>query len=222
MTKIKICGLSDVEAASVAVNSGADFIGMIFASSRRQVDAIKAKQIADAAKSLNNRINIVGVFVNTPAQEVNQAAKFCGLNYVQLSGDESWQYCLEIEKPIIKAIHVDKNHSVQDICTGIEKGYRLIGREKFTCLLDTYSANSYGGTGQTFDWRLAKELSSITPVIVAGGLTTENVTSLVREVRPWGVDVSTGVETNLAKDIVKIRDFIQKVRSAEKERAPSR
>mgnify|MGYP001590285074 CR=1 FL=1 len=218
MTKVKICGLSEIEPAVAAAEAGADFLGMVFASSSRQVSPEKAKQLVEAIKSLKNHPSLVGVFVNTAAKEVNRIADYCRLDYVQLSGDESWQYCLEIERPVIKAIHVHHSHPAQDIYTEIQKGYRLLGKERLSLLLDTHSSEVYGGTGQVFDWSLAKEVSSMFSIIVAGGLTPGNVSNMMREVQPWGVDVSSGVETGGRKDIAKIRDFIEVVRSADKEK----
>jgi phosphoribosylanthranilate isomerase len=137
------------------------------------------------------------------------------LDYVQLSGDESWKYCLDVEKPLIKAIHVTDGQSAEDIITEIEKGHRVLSHKDFICLLDTHSADVYGGTGQVFNWHLAKQVSARFPVIVAGGLTPANVGKLVKEVQPWGVDVSSGVESDGQKDVSKIRDFIHVVRKAE-------
>lgn len=216
MTKVKICGLSEIESATAAAESGADFLGMIFADSSRKVSPEKAKQIVDAVKKLDVRPAVVGVFVNTEAKEVNRIADFCRLDYVQLSGDESWQYCLGIERPIIKAIHVHNSHPAQEIRVDLDRGYRLLGKGRLTCLLDTHSSQAYGGTGQAFDWSLAKEVASMFSVIVAGGLTPANVVQMVEVVKPFAVDVSTGVETDGRKDISKIRDFIQKVKSADK------
>lgn len=217
MTKIKICGLSEIEHALAAAEAGADFLGMVFASSRRQVAPEKARQIVEAVRKLNNHPPVAGVFVNLAAKEVNKIASFCGLDYIQLSGNESWQDCLDIEKPVIKAIRVATGYSAYDYIKEIEKGHRLLGTGRLLNLLDTFSPEAYGGTGQTFDWSLAKEVSARFPVMIAGGLTPENVTDLIKQARPWGVDVSSGVETDGKKDIAKIKDFIQKVRSADKE-----
>lgn len=218
MTRVKICGLSEVEHALAAADAGADFLGLVFAPSRRQVSPEKAKLIAESVRSLKNPPATVGVFVNEKAQEVNRTALSCGLDRVQLSGNETWQYCLEIERPIIKAIHIRPGQSPEDVIADIQEGQCLLMGKDFVCMLDTHSADAYGGTGKVFDWKLAAAVSARFSVIVAGGLEPANVGELVRQIQPWGVDVSSGVESNGRKDAAKIRDFIQKVRSAERAR----
>ena len=214
MTRVKVCGLSEIEHASAAGEAGADFLGIIFAPSQRQVSPEKALQLTEAIHSLKNRPAVVGVFVNSTAQEVNRIADQCRLDWVQLSGDESWQYCLEVEKSIIKVIHITKRQEVENIIAEIERGYQLLTKEELICLLDTQVADVYGGTGQVFNWQLAEQVSARFPVIIAGGLTTANVGQLVEKVQPWGVDISTGVETDGQKDPSKIRAFIEAVRRA--------
>lgn len=215
MTRIKICGISEFEHALAATQGGADFIGIVFASSRRQVSPEKALPLVEAIHNLKPRPAIVGVFVNLEARKVNQIADSCQLEWVQLSGNETWEYCQEIKRPLIKVIHISGQKS-GEVMAEIEKGTRTLAPRELICLLDTADKETYGGTGQTFDWHLAKEVAARFPVMIAGGLTPANVGRLAEEVQPWGVDVSSGVETNGRKDVNKISAFIQAVRRTER------
>jgi len=214
MTRVKICGITEAAHAIVAAEAGADFIGVVFAQSKRRVDVERAKEIITAVKG--RKPLVVGVFVNTPADEVNRVAEYCALDWVQLSGDETWEYLRDIERPIIKAVGVRSQQTSEDILANISSGYQNHG-EGFICLLDCHVEGSYGGTGQTFDWELARQISQIFPVIIAGGLSPENVAEAIRLARPWGVDVSSGVESDGLKDIAKIKCFIDKVRNVDEE-----
>jgi len=214
-THVKICGIRDKAHALAAVEAGADFIGLVFAPSPRQVSPARAREIASAVKKSSHTIKVVGVFVNAPSSQVNELADFCALDWVQLSGDESWEYCQELKKTIIKVIHVSSGQKTDEILADIGTGYQLLPEKELVCLLDSRVGGAYGGTGQVFNWQLAREVSVRFPVMIAGGLTAANVGQLVREVKPWGVDVSTGVESNGLKDASKIRAFVKAVRSTQ-------
>jgi phosphoribosylanthranilate isomerase len=214
MTRIKICGLSEVEHALLAAEEGADFIGLMFAPSRRQISVERAAEISQAIHGLKKPPEVVGVFLDMPAAEINRIAEECGLDRVQLSGNEGWEYCLEIERPVTKVVHIVAGKKTGYIIKEIEEGYLVVPKKDVICLLDTQVANAYGGTGQTFDWELAKEAARRFPVMIAGGLDPGNVTRLINQVRPWGVDVSSGVEVDGRKDAGKIREFIRSVREA--------
>jgi len=213
MTKIKICGLSEIEQAMTAAEAGADFLGMVFAPSPRQITPEKAKEIIDAIKKLESRPVTVGVFVNETAQQVNRIAEQCHLDWVQFSGDETWQYCRDIDFPIIKVIHVTQEKTTEDIISEIEAKYHVGLKYDPIILLDSKARGLYGGSGNKFDWQIAEAVSEIFPVIVAGGLNPENVGRCISEIRPWGVDTSSGVEIEHVKSPDKIRAFIQSVRS---------
>ncbi len=220
MTKVKICGLSEIEHAMVAGKAGADFLGLVFAPSRRQVSPQKALPIVEAVHGLRPRPAIVGVFVNSSAQEINRTADYCRLDWVQLSGDETWSCCQDIERPVIKVIHVLPGRTTREILADMERHYQLSATRSLICLLDSKVRDAYGGTGQAFDWQLAEEVSARFPVIIAGGLTAKNVGQLIKQVRPWGVDISSGLETSGQKDALKIRAFVKAVRSADKDVNP--
>jgi phosphoribosylanthranilate isomerase len=211
MTRVKICGISDIETAVAAGKAGANFLGMVFVPSRRQVAPEQARRIVIAVSQLNPRPQIVGVFVNKPAEEVNRIADYCQLDWTQLSGDESWDYCKQIQKPLIRVFHIPANACQVEISTEICKGYTIIAPRQLICLLDSTAGGAYGGTGKPFHWQIAKPVAEKFPVMIAGGLTPDNVEELLELTHPWGVDVSTGVETGGKKDIAKIKALIDTI-----------
>jgi phosphoribosylanthranilate isomerase len=214
MTRIKICGISDETHALAAVEAGADFIGLVLAPSKRQVSPAQARDIANAVKKSSAATKVVGVFVNAPVFQINEIADFCALDVIQLSGNESWEDCDKIISPVIKAIRIGRQ-SAEEICAELSAASRLLARRRFITLLDSEVEGKYGGTGQTFSSDLAREVARKFSVIIAGGLDPQNVATLIRRVSPWGVDVSTGVESNGVKDASKIRAFIEAVRSTQ-------
>ena len=217
MTRIKICGIRDKTHALAAVQAGADFIGLVFAPSQRQVSPALAREIASAVKKSSDATKMVGVFVNASSSQVNELADFCALDCVQLSGDESWEYCGEVVRPVIKAIRIDRQ-SPEELYAELSAGSKLLAKQGFIGLLDSRVEGKYGGTGESFNWNLAQKVATRFPVIIAGGLDPQNVATLIKKVAPWGVDVSSGVETRGAKDTSKIKTFIEAVRKADEKR----
>jgi phosphoribosylanthranilate isomerase len=213
MTRVKICGLSRIADALTAAEAGADFLGMVFAPSRRQVTPEIASEILKAVRSTDCHPATVGVFVNESPATINSIADSLQLDWIQLSGDENWDYCTEIEKPVIKVIHITQDTTGRDILAEIQAGYGKLGNRKCLHLLDTGQADIYGGTGKSFDWHIAKDICTRFPVIIAGGLNPDNAVDLINEVNPWGIDVSSGVEINGQKNTAKIRTFISNVRT---------
>jgi phosphoribosylanthranilate isomerase len=211
LTRVKICGITNVSYVRAVIKAGADLIGVVFAPSPRQVTHDKAKEIAAAVKKYN--VPVVGVFVNMPTDTVNRVAAACGLDWVQLSGYESWAYCRQIKKPLIKTIHIPPGLPERELLAQLEDGQRLTRPPVY--LLDTLVESKYGGTGQPFNWEIARGAVAKYPIIIAGGLNPRNVGGVVASLRPWGVDVSSGVEKKGVKDINKIKAFIQAVRSAQ-------
>lgn len=213
MTKVKICGITGVSYARAAIEAGADLIGVVLAPSPRKVTYEKAREIVAAVKKHN--LPAVGVFVNMPAAAVNAVASDCGLDWVQLSGDESWEYCQQIEKPLIKAIHIMPGWDEKELLAHLENGQRALGSRAPIYLLDTFVEQKYGGTGKVFAWEIARRAVAKYPVIIAGGLHPENVGEVASSLKPWGVDVSSGVESRGVKDAAKIKAFVQAARSAD-------
>ena len=216
MTRVKICGVSAPAHALAAAEAGADFIGMIFAPSPRQVTTTQARSIVEAVRreAKAPRPKLVGVFVNAEAKAVNAAAAEAGLDLVQLSGDEDLDYLDGIEPPVIKAVHVSGREPGKVAALGLRRTLAHLRGANAIPLLDTKVQGMYGGTGRAFDWEVAQDLAQDFQFLIAGGLTPDNVGQALRRVHPWGVDVSSGVETGGVKDLAKIRAFIQAARAS--------
>jgi phosphoribosylanthranilate isomerase len=210
VTRIKICGITSVAQAQAVVSAGADLMGVVLAPSHRQVTPESASEIVQAVAG---RLPVVGVFVNTPADAVNDIASRCSLDYVQLSGNESWEYCRLIQIPVIRAVRISPEWTAEQLLAHLEEGAQTLGKKHVIYLLDTRSGNSYGGTGEAFDRRIAVAAAARFRVLIAGGLDPENVSGVVAGLKPWGVDVSSGVETGGVKSAAKIEAFVRAVRS---------
>ncbi len=210
-TQVKICGLSQPEHINAAVEAGADMLGLIFyPPSHRYVRPQQVPALLAASSSLAEppkgqpAPDLVGVFVNETAEFINEVSELVGLHFVQLHGTEAPELCQQMTRPVIKAIHVHNADDLALIRTYKEVSWRI--------MLDTPTP-SWGGVGTTHDWSIAHRAAQEVPIILAGGLTIDNVADAIRAVQPWGVDVSSGVETNKQKDVNKIRAFLQQVRA---------
>ncbi len=204
--KVKVCGMTCVDDALAAVELGADAVGFIFyKKSPRAVTIIQAKKIV---KELPPFVHRVGVFVNESVERVNEIKAKLGLDVAQLHGDESPAMCRKIKSRVLKAIRVSDRSSLSDLAR-----YKVDG-----FLLDAFHPGVYGGTGKVFDWKLAKQAGKFGRVIVAGGLTSDNVVTAINKSKPYGVDVCSGVEKSPGvKDIRKLRAFLNAVRRANQE-----
>jgi phosphoribosylanthranilate isomerase len=203
--RVKICGIRTEAEALMAAEAGADAIGMIFAPARRQIDEAQAKRIAAALPPF---VAKVGVFVNEPLDHVRALVDTVRLDAVQLHGDETPEDCATVREwgvAVIRAIQV----------AGPLDAAALRTLPVHALLLDTYRPGVRGGTGETFDWSHAVPVARVMPVILSGGLRPEFVADGVKMVRPYGVDVSSGVETDGRKDAVKIQAFVLAARSAD-------
>jgi phosphoribosylanthranilate isomerase len=212
MTTIKICGIKTTEHAIVAAQAGADMIGVAFMSSRRQITNEQAAMIRAALNTLERPPKLVGLFVNATAEAIQSTIDQCGLDYLQLSGDEPAEVLTSLpELPILKSFRMNGTTQEQQWLAIAQRNKRV------TLLVDAHVAGSYGGTGVVADWVAAAQLARQVPILLAGGLNPANVASAIRTVRPWGVDVSSGVEThgskNGSKDSAKIQAFIAAARS---------
>ena len=217
MTHIKICGIKNEAHAIAIAKAGVNFMGLVFATSPRQITPLYAKKIVDLLRMRDNSTEAVGVFVNTNAASVNQIAETCNLDWVQLNGDEPWGYCRELNRPVIKVIRVSRNFKPETIIANLALGEKTLANQKHIFLIDSNTPEKYGGTGQPFNWELARPIAERFPVIIAGGLSPDNVREAIQTIKPWGVDVSSGVETQGAKDLDKILKFINTVKNTDEE-----
>jgi len=215
--KVKICGLREERDVIAAAVAGADYLGFIMAPSRRRVSLGEARALVRSARLVGRALCAVGVFVGAAADDVNRAADYCGFDFVQLSGGEDAAYCRLLEQPAIRVLHVSRGTPAALLAADVERAEAELPAGRLLHLLDTYAGGTAGGTGCAFDWSIAREVAARHEVIVAGGLNPDNVGELVRVVQPHGVDVSTGVEREGAKDPELIRAFVAAVRRAEKE-----
>lgn len=212
-TKIKICGLKRKKDIEIVNKYRPDYIGFVFAESKRKV--IK-EQAMELRKILNSDILAVGVFVNEDIDKIVDLVEDKVIDLIQLHGDEDKEYIIklrealstkQIDAKIIKAIRVESGDNVKEI---------LMRNDLLDYILfDSYSSKEYGGTGQAFDWNILKDIKQ--PFFLAGGLNSENVNDAIKTCNPYVVDVSSAVETDGYKDEEKIKEFITKIKVKENE-----
>jgi phosphoribosylanthranilate isomerase len=206
-TKVKICGITNLEDARFTSGALVDYLGFIFTEkSKRYIDPEKAGAIINWVEGPEK----VGVFMNQPLDDVNLLAKFSGIDYVQLHGKETVEYCQLIEKPIIKVIHVSETATKEEL----ESKVALYSEVAEFLLFDTQNNGEYGGTGKTFDWSLLSDIAGEKPFFLAGGLNPENISEAIELVQPYAVDVNSGVEEEPGlKDFEKIERLMANLKS---------
>jgi len=201
--KVKICGITDLTTAIAAVDYGADALGFVFAESKRKIPEVKAKEII---AHLPKEVLKVGVFVNESKEKIEELAASVGLTHVQLHGDETPAFSESLSYPVIKAISIHDEQSLEAI-------------EVYKCeyvLIDGPKGKYRGGNGLSFDWNsISAEDLKDKKVILAGGLHDENVEEAIKLIKPYMVDVSSGVETEGEKDLNKIQSFIMKAKGSQ-------
>ena len=216
MPRVKIDGVSRPEDALIAASAGADFIGVVFVPDRRRrVSVEQGRRIVEAVKTASeNPPKVLGLFADQPLEEVEASVRGSGVDTVQFSGSESIAYCDQASVPVFKTIHVSEHAGSREL-EGLRRRITALRERGHVAVLDRAVAGLHGGTGQSFDWGVAAQLAQAGfDLMLAGGLTPENVGAAIMQVNPWGVDVSSGVESQGAKDPAKVRRFIAEAKRA--------
>ena len=203
MTKIKICGITNKRDAIDASSLGVDMIGFVFYKKSKRY--VEPKIVRDIVNELPPFMSKVGVFVNEDKDKVRRIAGECSLDVLQFHADETPDYCAGFEDSykVIKAFRIKDKDSLKGVNDYDVNFY----------MLDAYSSKDLGGTGESFDWKIAENFEFLKPVILSGGLTPDNVSSAIRMISPYGVDVSSGIEDSPGrKNLDLMKKFIEKVR----------
>ena len=218
--KVKICGIRDGDSAVEAVRAGADFLGVVLVEGvRRQLSPFQAQEVVRnyRIRARDHRIKrlrqkgtkVVGLFRNQDVRWVNKTAQQVDIDCVQLNGEEDEAYMRAMWKPVIRQLRIKSDMSREELSDLVDHHLSL----DRIVLLDRYDESVPGGSGKTFDWSIAEGIADRDGVLLAGGLYPENVSGAIQQLNPWGVDVSTGVETDGIKDHSKIRAFIETAKS---------
>ena len=221
-TLVKICGISDPAHALVAAEAGAELIGLVFyPPSHRNVTPERAAAIVLALRAAGHGTLAVGLFVNEAPARINAVAAQVGLDLIQLSGDEQPADLDSLNRPVLRSVRLGVGEGVVRVRERLTASTIMLGPREpgplgqpLTPLVDAHVPGQWGGTGTMADWDAAATLSRLWPLLLAGGLTPQNVAAAIAAVRPLGVDVSSGVETDKVKDVAKIRAFIQAAHAA--------
>jgi phosphoribosylanthranilate isomerase len=211
VTRVKICGLREIDHARAAVDAGAEMLGLNFYRPVRRYVAPAAARALVAALPRGG-VELVGIFVNESVETILEVVDLVGLDMVQLSGDEPPELTVQLGLPVARTVHVDAATTLAEVAARAA-GARLIH-------LDTRQPGQYGGTGLRFDPQFAREAAALGRVMMAGGLNVANIGGAIEAARPWGVDVSSGVETDGQKDPQKIAAFVAAVRAADRLTVP--
>ena len=217
MTPFKICGLRDIDSALVSADAGASLLGFAFVHGvRRRLTLEQGRAIIPRAADQfgENRPGLVGLFADQDIDEVNGIIEACGLDYAQLCGSETPDYWDRVRAKVIRQTKVKTLGSQQETVDAALAQIQEVVSHGNIPQIDSYKEGAFGGTGHAFDWDVAARIAQEHDVVLAGGLTPDNVATAIRQVDPWMVDVSSGVETDGVKDHAKIRAFADAVRSA--------
>ena len=208
MTKIKICGLKDKTDAIFAASLGVDYLGMVFVENvKRKITYSQALDIVNSLGGIKDKPKLVGLFADQPIDYVKKTFSKFSLDYAQLCGDENFSYLTDLNLPFIKQIKIFENMKLTDAFNCIEKIQSIGGLVS----IDSYMKGHFGGSGKLINLSNAKKIIQKYNVLLAGGLNTENIQRITEDLYPWGVDVSSGVESNGIKDKDKIESFILSV-----------
>ena len=211
MTRIKICGVANIEAAELCCDLEVNFIGLIFEPGHRRISPDMARSITGHISKIPRRPIVVGVFGDSPYYEVNLLADYCNLDWIQLPGDVSVEYAKKLKRPVIRVTHVSRQTSSEDIQAFVSGSFG----SRAIRLFDSEPVLKHQAEGSNFDWNILSGLSPFIPVLIGGGLTPETVGQLITTYHPWGVNVSAEVERGGKKSQSKIKAFIKAVKEAD-------
>jgi phosphoribosylanthranilate isomerase len=210
LTRIKICGVTNIETADLCAELEVNFIGLVFENGRLRVKPDIARGITAHISKIPKRPVVVGVFSNTPYYEVNLLAEYCNLDWIQLPGDVPMQFAKALKRPVVRVTQVDRETTAADVQSYVSGAF---GSRSVRLFETPFIKN--GATDVVFDWQIFSGLSPFIPVLIGGGLTSETVGNLIETCHPWGVNVSAEVERAGKKSQSKIKTFIKAVKEAD-------